>query len=356
MSEPTEPHPVPKAKLSAVSRFKQYAGNRLGIKSEPKIVFPPPSWFITDNLPTSSNEEASQPSAEPIEEPEPPEPTTFALKIRQLVESLPLPASVTAAIGVGHVDQGPGPDSTNTALPVDPKGPPIPDVVDEKTMRLLSSENVMNGDEPNIRTHPTDGPSGGVSYRQSVWSILERMKPGRANPAEMATVSPSFVNTEADTHSEKGVMMYSPLEPTVDSEVEIAESITEYSSEPSPVVDDGKGKAPETGFPPPPATMETHWVPSTTKISVLTTWWGYRLYLPPPVMATLDSEQMKATQRAAMMTAALTWFLKRVPTLMIPAPMMPTVKVLRRLAPLLGYIGVFIAWSWTRISACDKGV
>ncbi|KAG6854150.1 hypothetical protein C0991_010061 [Blastosporella zonata] len=352
MSETTRPHPLPKAKLTAVSRFKQFAGDRLGIKSEPKIVFPPPSWFITDEPTQSSSEDVPQPLAEPPEELDPPEPTTFALKIRQMIESLPLPASVTAAIGIGHADQGAGPDRTGTAPPVDGRGPPIPDNVDARTMRLLSSENMMNGNDAGTSSH--DGSSSGVSYRRSVWSILERMKPGR--PEGQATDLPPLAGDSTDTHAaahhEKGVMMYSPLEPTADSEVEIAESITEYPSEPAAGVDNGKGKAPEPG---PPPVMETHWVPSTTKISVLTTWWGYRLYLPPPIMATLDSHQLKATQRAAMITAALSWFLKRVPTLMVPAPMMPTVQVLRRLAPFLSYIGVFIAWSWNRIATCDRG-
>ncbi|KAG6911320.1 hypothetical protein DXG01_000991 [Tephrocybe rancida] len=355
--ETAESYPLPKAKLSAVSRFKQFAGDRLGIgKTDPKIVFPPPSWFITDEPHISlSNEsqETSSDTAEPPEELDPPEPTTFALKIRQLIESLPLPASVSAAIGVSHADQGVGTEHTSVAPPVDVKGPPIPDAVDAKTLRLLSSENVMNGDDAGVGAHSGPSSSGG-SYRQSVWSILEKMKPGRVNPAEQAADPLSHANPQATEHGEKGVMMYSPLEPTADSEVEIAESV-EVPNEPTPEIDNGKGKALGTSVPPPSTATETHWVPSTTKISVLTTWWGYRLYLPPPVMATLDSSQVKATQRAAMITAALTWFLKRVPTLMVPAPMLPTVKVLRRLAPLLGYIGVFIAWSWTRISACDKG-
>ncbi|KAG6830353.1 hypothetical protein H0H92_001146 [Tricholoma furcatifolium] len=333
-------HALPKAKLSAVSRFKQLAG----IKSEPKIVFPPPSWFITDDVPPSSASPAAPETVEPHSDPrhseelEPPEPTTFALKIRQMIEALPLPASVTAAISTGHARQ----TSAAPDMPqVDSSGPPIPDGVDARTMQLLSSEAVMNGD------YASHGHSRG-SYRQSVWAALERLKPGHST--EQTSVQQLDVNTGPGTsdpteHNEKGVMMYSPLEPTADSEVEIATETTEPAHEHHLI----------PGTAPPPPTMVTHWVPSTTKLSVYTTWWGYRLYLPPPVMETLNSSQMKATQRAAMVTTALTWFLKRVPTVMIPAPMIPTVKVLRRLAPFLGYIGVFIAWSWGRIAACDKG-
>ncbi|KAG6899063.1 hypothetical protein C0993_001259 [Termitomyces sp. T159_Od127] len=340
---------VPTSKPTAISRFKQFAGDRLGIKTRPKIVFPPPSWQINDvsnpyiATDATNAQNDSGATAEPQEDI--PEPKTFALKIRQMIESLP--PSVTAAIGMGTSQQGTSHESqdgtstgTSTAPPIDGKGPPIPENVDAKTMRLLSSENVMNGDDSGI-----SAPSRGA-HRQSVWSALEGMEPGRAPESREQVDGPPPTHPDSGIrhteHAEKGVMLYSPLEPAADSEVEIAES--REVSNPDQV-----------NHVPPPTTMETQWVPSTTKISVLTTWWGYRLYLPPPVMATLDSSQMKATQRAAMITTALTWFLKKVPTMVIPAPMLPTVKVLRRLSPLLSYIGVFIAWSWTRISACDRG-
>ncbi|KAG6851388.1 hypothetical protein H0H93_005786 [Arthromyces matolae] len=322
---------LPKTKLSAVSRFKQFAGDRLGLKSAPKIVFPPPSWEINDisnpSLSTQSQPIASDTAIHPEELPEP---TTFALKIRQMIEALPLPTAVTAAIGMGHVEQ-----ATSTPAPVDDKGPPVPENVDPDTMRMLSSEDIMNG---HINSSDQDH---GVQ-RQSVWSALEEMGSGSQPAAETAArvygPPPIHPDLRHPEHHEKGVMLYSPLEPTADSEVQIAAS-KEVGPATNPVL----------------STMVTEWVPSTTQISVLTTWWGYRLYLPPPVMRTLDSNQLKATQRAAMITTALTWFLKKVPSMMIPGPMMPTVKFLRRLSPLLSYIGVFIAWSWGRITACDSG-
>ncbi|KAG6878995.1 hypothetical protein C0992_005977, partial [Termitomyces sp. T32_za158] len=322
-----------------------FAGARLGFKTQSKIVFPPPSWQINDiSNPNIATDAAVQNDSGAAAEPQEdiPEPQTFALKIRQLIESLP--PSMTAAIGMGPSEQGmshESQDSVTTAPPITGKGPPIPENVDAKTMRLLSSENVMNGDDSSV-----PAPSRGAR-RQSVWSALEGMEPGRAHESREQVHGPPPTHPDSGIrraeHAEKGVMLYSPLEPVADSEVEIAESREVTSA------DQG------TRVPPTPATMETQWVPSTTKISVLTTWWGYRLYLPPPVMATLDSNQIKATQRAAMITTALTWFLKKVPTMVIPAPMVPAVKVLRRLSPLLSYIGVFIAWSWTRISACDRG-
>lgn len=339
------PHTATTSKPTAISRFKQFAGDRLGIKTQPKIVFPPPSWQINDisnpyiAADAANADNDSGTTAEPQEDI--PEPKTFALKIRQMIQSLP--PSVTAAIGMSPPEQG-SQDGTSTSTsispPIDGRGPPIPENVDAKTMRLLSSENVMNGDDSGVPM-----PSRGAR-RQSVWSALEGMEPGFAHKSREQISGPPPTHPDSAArpteHAEKAVMLYSPLEPAEDSEVEIAKS-TEVTN------------ADQGSHVPPPATMDTQWVPSTTKISVLTTWWGYRLYLPPPVMATLSSGQIKATQRAAMITTALTWFLKKVPTMVIPAPMMPTVKVLRRLSPLLSYIGVFIAWSWTRISACDKG-
>src|SRR6185369_3577925 len=100
---------------------------------------------------------------------------------------------------------------------------------------------------------------------------------------------------------------------------------------------------------------EKFWVPSTTNISVLTTWWGYRLYLPPPVMEKLDSSQVKAARRAAMITTALQWLLNKVPLKVFPPNFRFAVSLLRRLGPFVGSIGGFVAWSWNRIRACDRG-
>jgi hypothetical protein len=83
--------------------------------------------------------------------------------------------------------------------------------------------------------------------------------------------------------------------------------------------------------------------------------WGYRLYLPPPVMKTLDNSHLAAAKRGAMITAALKWILDKVPMMMIPPPLRPAMMVLKRLTPYLGYVGVFIASAWTAIKARDKG-
>ncbi|KAF8079099.1 hypothetical protein FPV67DRAFT_95718 [Lyophyllum atratum] len=341
--ETPPPHPLPKSKLNAISRFKSFAGS-LGLKKEskePPIVFPPPSWFITDDEPTPAS-----PDAEPTKdsaaaddvhgkaELDALEPMTFAMKIRRMIDTLPLPASVTAVVAAGLGTPSKG--TSNVAV-VDEKGPPIPDVVDARTMKLLTSEEVMNGDDPQVKG----------TRRQSVWAALERLRHGHV-PVEERTGAPPIVDSEP----EEGVMMYAPLEPTEDSEIELAESELEYADEEPTGKDADKEATPPISQPP---ALEKVWVPSTTKLSIFTTWWGYRLYLPPPVMAKLNSSQMRATQRAALITTALQWFLGKVPMVIVPPQLKPAVTVLRRLSPLLAYIGVFIAWSWSRISASDKG-
>ncbi|KAF8875874.1 hypothetical protein CPB84DRAFT_1853144 [Gymnopilus junonius] len=97
------------------------------------------------------------------------------------------------------------------------------------------------------------------------------------------------------------------------------------------------------------------WVPSTTKLSVQALWWGYRLYLPPPVLAILGDQTLEATKRAAMITTALTWFFNNLPVTSLPAPLQPAALLLQRLAPYLGYIGTFISWSWSTIKSYDVG-
>ncbi|KAF9469751.1 hypothetical protein BDZ94DRAFT_1243174 [Collybia nuda] len=216
-------------------------------------------------------------------------------------------------------------------------------------MRLLSSEDVMNGDVGDGGKNRKSDES-----RQSVWSMLEKLRHGRSTLGKKAN---------SDDTGE-GVMMYSPLEPKSDSQVEIAESELEYIDledfRSGKLVDEDQanGKGQEEATPPAvpnQPVLEKLWVPSTTNLSLYTTWWGYRLYLPPPVMSTLGDNQLKATKRAAMITAALQWFLNKIPLTMMPPQVRGAAVLLRRLLPLVGYIGVFIAWSWTRISARDKG-
>ena len=378
------PPRLPVQKLGAFARFKSLTGSlslkNTYTKSQDEIVFPPPSWFINEDMITPSiggvsNEpmrHSPLPEAQPqrsdsdraAEMPlvaEAPEPVSLAMKIRQLINSLPLPTITTKKGTLGFTqaaNKGPAvvtgnhePDDFSAEILRDGEGPPIPTVVDANMVELLSSESVMNGD-----TVAREGDQGGKgSYRQSVWSVLERLRSGRVGGEGTERKGEDTSGRDL----EGGIMMYSPLEPTPESEVELAESVEPLESHGSTGAGTGKGKGKEQPSGSPPVSKvpvpEKIWVPSTTKLSLYTTWWGYRLYLPPPIMEKLGSTHVKATARAAMITTALKWFLDRLPLMMVPPALKPTVVLLKRLSPLIGYIGVFIAWSWSRITTYDEG-
>ncbi|KAJ7610951.1 hypothetical protein FB45DRAFT_1066122 [Roridomyces roridus] len=344
--------------VEAITTFVRSASQRR--TSRPPLIFPPPSWNLeeTQNNGAGASHVPDEPiipkefseDAVPMEDA--PEPQAFARRISSLIDELPPPPITNEGAPMGDID---------------PKGPPLPPAVskDSKLMKLLSSEHVMNGSL-----------SRG---RQSVWSVLEHLKHKAgsiASPAE-----PQKGNTEQHNHDreDEGVMMYGPLEPTPDSKLEIADSeiVLEYFDEPEPekpVEDTTKPPPDASKIPPndapktapakkPPANPNrtsrfkerTYWVPSSTKISLQASWWGYRLYLPPPIMKILDNSHLAAAKRGAMIAASLKWMLDRVPLVAIPLQFRPAMRVLKRLTPYLGYIGVFVAWSWNAIKARDKG-
>ena len=41
--------------------------------------------------------------------------------------------------------------------------------------------------------------------------------------------------------------------------------------------------------------------------------------------------------------------------MLLPVQFRPAVKLLKTLSPIVGYVGVFIAWSWDRVKAHDEG-
>ncbi|KAF7337594.1 F-box domain-containing protein [Mycena sanguinolenta] len=336
-----------------VQKVASYIGFKTQLDKRPPIIFPPPSWLLEETQNNGAGashvpDEPSMPkdiSEDEVHGEDAPEPHLFAQRIGTLIDSLPPPA----------------PTKDNDIGVVDEKGPPLSPSVDSKLMKLLSSESVMNGS----------------LGRQSVWSMLERLK--RQHTAIAGTDKSGEGKDDKEDH---GVMMYAPLQPTSDSQVELADSETvlEYFDEPaepakSPPVEGQP--APQTKLPPGPRPQpdgrksgsvtpsksqrkpkekeHIHWVPSSTQISLQAMWWGYRLYFPPPVMDLLDDTRLEATRRGAMVTAALKWLLDKIPVTLFPPQMRSTVLVLKRLTPFLGYVGVFIAWSWTAIKARDKG-
>ncbi|KAF5312370.1 hypothetical protein D9619_002779 [Psilocybe cf. subviscida] len=331
-------HHLPTQKLTALTRLKSFGGSFINSrKASPPIVFPPPSWELSDDLlgntassSASLNESNFQdaPVPEQPEQPEQPEPLSFAQRLRSLIESLPIsgsplpsntPAKTTPAV------EGEGSDGKS--------GAPVPPDMDPKLVRMLSSEEVMNGKQ-------SKSPNEESNDRPGVWNILASLRKGDT------TKTPRRGAVEEE---EGGIMMYSPLEPKADSKLELASSEPVVGDAPQPSTKSEKGKNEDV------VTEKRAWVPSTTELSVLATWWGYRLYLPPPIMAKLDGTSVKATARAAMVTAALKWMLDKMPLMLVPVQFRPAVIMLKKLSPVVGYIGVFIAWSWDRVRACDQG-
>jgi len=339
---------LPKAKLSAISYLKSFGESIVesytGSKPAP-VVFPPPSWELDDKTHKTSPEPSELPSEPPI---------TLARRIGALIDSLPtLPSTVTAS-------------SSSHAPPVKDEGKqgsPVPPDLDKDLIRMLGSEEIMNGESTNNKKSNQKGKNTPQQTR-NIWNILASLK--KSNDITSETPSPSAVEEE-----DGGVMMYAPLEPTNDSKLELAESETllEYVDDPVPQaststpksderVEGSKDASTNTTLPTPDArkNKEKHiWVPSTTDLSILVTWWGYRLYLPPPVMNKLSGMSLKTSARAAMITTALKWILDKIPLMIIPVQFRPAVKMLKTLSPIVSYVGVFIAWSWDRIKSLDEG-
>ncbi|KAG7448089.1 uncharacterized protein BT62DRAFT_752856 [Guyanagaster necrorhizus] len=272
------------------------------------------------------------------------EPTTLAERIRSMINALP--TSTLSNFRTFPKPMPPARDADGCPIPP-PEAIPIKD---KKLIAKLYNPNVMNA----------EGSESG-----SVWSILESLR---------ATSHDGDDNSS--TWSDDSIMMYSPLFPTEESLVEIAAShIVPAPRESAPLQPkalwqrkwpwwkklasaDGNadkeknGDDNKTAVPPTPTRV---WIPSTTKISVQVMWWGYRLYLPPPVLTILSQGQLETTKRAATITAALTWLFTHIPISLLPPPIQPALLLLQKVVPYLGYIGSFISWSWSTIKGYDIG-
>ncbi|KAF7323204.1 hypothetical protein HMN09_00101000 [Mycena chlorophos] len=250
-----------------------------------------------------------------------------------------------------------------TPLPEDGRPLPPADAVriqDPELISLLSTPEIMNGD----------------GRRQSVWSMLDDYSPQ--------------LHAGSDSSS---VMMYSPLIPTNESVIELAEievvpvpaassagwfsflpafwPFTSWSAatpaptpasedadatpRPSPTVLSLESSVSSVLSSPERVAVRHVWVPSTTKLSFEATWWGYRIYIPPPAMEILDDQSIEAARQATLITSALTWFFSNLPLASFPPPMQPAILLLQRLVPLVSYLGTFISWSWGAIRSFDKG-
>lgn len=388
----------PKAKINTVEKFLKYA------RKAKKPGFPPSSWFVGEGnqgqqpiTPTAASlpappiiddeiqEAGSSVTADIIQfdtgevgvESEPPEPVTLARKIQAMIASLPsLPAALptsfhTTSSGTTVIDSNNNPSISSPGFP------------DSKLTTFLTSFTVMNGSIDR--------------GRESVWSVLDRLRSPLTKRDGTAEPSAEELRTGAEYEDDNGsVMMYGPLEPTEDSEIEIArseivslngdgeeirtpqltfvplpsESIEQVLAQ-SESSDRRKGKqradpeqfASSSRVQPEDTTavganepVEYRvWLPSPTKISIQAMWWGFRIYLPPPVLDALNDKQLEAAKRAAMITTALKWLLDHLPISLMPPQLRAPMSFLRRLVPYLGYIGGFIAWSWSAVKVFDKG-
>ncbi|KAF8069871.1 hypothetical protein FPV67DRAFT_1779390 [Lyophyllum atratum] len=336
------------------------------------------------------------------------ESTYLARKIQALIDSLPLPSSPRTPI---PPKQPKPPARDRSGRPIPPPG--ATPIKDSKLIAMLSSATIMNGGRAG---------AGERERRVSVWSVLESLGSARADDGDDVENGPGDGEGDGEGTGDgdggsvfqdtSGIMMYSPLFPTNESLVEIADS---GLIEPPPAEEGGNSAAAAqfaglmgmwpfsiwssdstsgstlvpavsaptssppslttlpvspVGSPRPPGSPslpgspriarlriqgQRVWVPSTTKLSFQAMWWGYRLYLPPPVVDILDDKQIEATKRAAMITTALTWFFSNIPLTALPPAVRPAVLLLQTLIPYVGYIGTFISWSWGTIKSYDTG-
>ncbi|KAG6824962.1 hypothetical protein H0H92_005295 [Tricholoma furcatifolium] len=321
------------------------------------------------------------------------EPTSLALKIQSLVKALPLPTNNP----LRSPSQPKSPKRNSNVRSAAPAGENT--ISDANLIAMLQNATVMNGGN----TH---------DKRMSVFSVLETLEEsslheegakGRPDPS---LAGQGQVSEEVEEEA-LGIMMYSPLMPTNLSLVEIAESGVfsdeEGQQRSQQVVDPNSETAQAAGWmgmwpfssfwhdepavagttakptrispnPSIPQSMpgspmagrnaQLHgqarprrrvWIPSSRELSFQAVWWGYRIYLPPPVMDALGDNTIEAARRAALVTTALTWFFSNIPLPSMPPALQPVILMLQTLIPYIGYLGSFISWSWGTIQSYDTG-
>ncbi|THV06519.1 hypothetical protein K435DRAFT_773211 [Dendrothele bispora CBS 962.96] len=387
---------IPKTKLFALSRFKSMSNN-FHARSQSKGFFPPSSWDLSNSESPGGSSGASERSNDtekykkeleqwkkdmkaPVSTAEvqtesagnfingqasssgqdkgkmkasaseggsegetvledAPEPQTLAMKIKTLIdEKFTFGATSPSRKNSQSAPTTPGPNSSGSSNSV------FSDI-DAKFAQLLSSEAIMNGSVG----------KGIEKGRESVWAMLDKLGyrgkdkgKGKAREQELES-------------EEDGIMICTPLQldggqdlPEIAESDIVIEDTRNTTASTSTQTDDPSSDA-STPAPTPKTKTTRVFYPSPTKISLQVTWWGYRLYLPPPIMAQLSSAHVAAAKRGAMLTAALKWVLDQVPIMMVPPQFQPGMMMLRRVSPYLGYVGAFIAWSWEKVQRSDTG-
>ncbi|KAI0361833.1 hypothetical protein OH77DRAFT_1516744 [Trametes cingulata] len=410
--EASAPAAKPRTKLTAFERFvnsklnarkggkKTKGAAEAGDADEAPVVVdlePAPSSASTSSRPEGEQVEAlptiseavptTEAPAAGVEQsdaagPDPaPEPLPLARKIQSLLSSLPpflSPLSPSTTPSTPATDPSGGDSNGQNKQTDGETDPSAPSTIDNsRLISLLSSPSIMNGSL-----------SRG---RQSVWALLDNLRlkslasPSTASGGQSATTE-STGNADAQdlapVEDDDSVMFYGPLVPDANSEVELARSEIVSVDENGTIVDillddaplpDAPPKArfggiwpfsstaassaaPSPAKPKPKVLVEKRvWVPSTTKLSLQVMWWGYRLWLPPPIMNLLNDKEIEAAKLGAMLTTALQWLLNNVPDSALPATLRPALALVKSLVPYLGYIGGFVAWSWGAIRGFDIG-
>jgi hypothetical protein len=243
----------------------------------------------------TGNEDVPSPEHEPTSASRQSESTFLVQKIRGLINSLP---ALSSRFLPSPKDP---PVLASDGCPIPPPG--AVRIQDPELISLLSNSDIMNG---------SDG------KRQSVWSMLDAIKPPSLENAESIDEAYGYAGSDRSS-----VMMYSPLIPTADSVIELAEL------EDVPIVQSGPSSGrwlftswsgwpnfwPFNGWKAKDVTEEQDanpapisttisvpgteprddsaeersaipvrrvWVPSTTQLSFETTWWGYRMCVFQP--------------------------------------------------------------------------
>jgi hypothetical protein len=230
---------------------------------------------------------------------QPPEPFSLARKIQELITALPVLSaySSNSALSSSQSTSTPTTDAnaatdiqsaSNTNDPPPIPAPPV-SITDSRLISLLSSATIMNGSLS--------------KGRQSVWSVLDRLRSSATSAGERSSETSGQHVEEEDDDDNSSVMMYAPLQPDANSEVEVARSeicsideegevVSERSGEimnkphtiqngegqPGQSQSNGEGKGKNRGEERNRNVKEVRvWIPSTEKVSLQATWWGYRL-------------------------------------------------------------------------------
>ncbi|KAI0287729.1 hypothetical protein BC826DRAFT_972020 [Russula brevipes] len=328
----------------------------------------------------------------------PPEPLTLARRIQTLLGSraspqAPTPSATDATTSSGAAQsETAGPATPGGSIP----GGPAP-TTDSGLLALLGNVNVMSGSLD--------------KGRQSVFAILDRLrKPSaRATEAPVDSAPSSVSGEEQDAEDDEGdssIMLYGPLVPSEDSEVELAASDImsvfddgetlefEQPARPLSFFEAGEQLTPRS----PTLELSQEFTRSAQQealadasqadtkdgpgaVGWFDTWKGkwsragnsFRTrsrrapsrggtkwstvgnYLPPPVLDVLNNSRLETAKRAAIITTALQWLLGQVPMTLIPPQFRIGLLIAQRIVPSLGYIGGFVAWSWGAMKTFDKG-